>query len=371
MRAIIERDVIVVGAGPAGAICASYLSRAGLDVLLLDKDIFPRDKACGDMVREGFVKHMEALDAVEALDAMSSCVRRIELISSGGSVATIPFECYAAPRFELDKLLVDTAVSWGVEFRQGCRVTGYVKDSGKICGVKVMQKGAESVLRSRIVIRADGTSYEKDEAGWIGQRAYFKGVKIDKSLSKEQYDAGGIFAFDDKAGPVYFWILPVGKDGVKRGICNVGMIVKGRNHHKTSELKERMAAWLDGSEKIKSAFETAEQLSPWSFGRLVDVNEGKGLVEDGAVLVGDAAAQMVPLFNDGLSAASNTAGAAADAVIAAFDTGDFSEESLLAKYENGLYKHTEDEIKLDKLLMESMHDPKVMDMIVEQQARKR
>ena len=45
-----ERDVIVIGAGPAGSICASYLSKAGIDVLLADKDIFPRDKACGDIL---------------------------------------------------------------------------------------------------------------------------------------------------------------------------------------------------------------------------------------------------------------------------------------------------------------------------------
>ena len=44
-----ERDVIIVGAGPAGSICAAYLAKAGVDVLLLEKDIFPRDKACCDM----------------------------------------------------------------------------------------------------------------------------------------------------------------------------------------------------------------------------------------------------------------------------------------------------------------------------------
>ena len=53
------RDRIIAGAGPAGSICASYLARAGVDVLLLDKDIFPRDKACGDMQCEGLVYHID------------------------------------------------------------------------------------------------------------------------------------------------------------------------------------------------------------------------------------------------------------------------------------------------------------------------
>ena len=56
--AFAEREVIIAGAGPAGSICASYLARAGVDVLLLDKDILPRDKACGAMQCEGLAYHM-------------------------------------------------------------------------------------------------------------------------------------------------------------------------------------------------------------------------------------------------------------------------------------------------------------------------
>ena len=100
----IKRDVIVAGAGPAGAICAAYLARAGVDVLLIDKELFPRDKACGDMLREGIVRHIEKLEAVDVLDEKSTCIRKIKLVGSAGSEAAVPFECYALPRFELDKL---------------------------------------------------------------------------------------------------------------------------------------------------------------------------------------------------------------------------------------------------------------------------
>ena len=43
-----EADVIVVGAGPAGSATAYYLAQGGLDVLLLEKSRFPREKVCGD-----------------------------------------------------------------------------------------------------------------------------------------------------------------------------------------------------------------------------------------------------------------------------------------------------------------------------------
>ena len=91
--AVTERDVIIVGAGPAGSICASYLAKAGVDVLLLEKDILPRDKTCGDMQCEGVVSHLGRLGVIDALDAMSTCIRHIKLIS-GGNETLLPFECY-------------------------------------------------------------------------------------------------------------------------------------------------------------------------------------------------------------------------------------------------------------------------------------
>lgn len=56
-----DADVIVVGAGPAGATTAYYLAQAGLDVLLLEKSAFPRDKVCGDGLTPRAVKQLTAM----------------------------------------------------------------------------------------------------------------------------------------------------------------------------------------------------------------------------------------------------------------------------------------------------------------------
>ena len=59
--AIESADVIVVGAGPGGSTMAAYLAQAGLDVLLLEKTRFPREKVCGDGLTPRAVKEIDAL----------------------------------------------------------------------------------------------------------------------------------------------------------------------------------------------------------------------------------------------------------------------------------------------------------------------
>ena len=57
-------DVLIVGGGPAGTSCARALSRAGMDILLLDKAVFPRDKVCAGWVTPVVFAELE-IDPIE------------------------------------------------------------------------------------------------------------------------------------------------------------------------------------------------------------------------------------------------------------------------------------------------------------------
>lgn len=373
-----KRDVIIVGGGPAGAICAAYLAKAGADVLILEKDGFPRHKACGDMQREGIVAHMERLGVVRDIDRISTCIRRIQLISGEGSEAILPFECYCTPRYELDSLLAETAAGYGAELRENCTVTDVIINGGSAAGVKVRYRGEDAEIKGRIVIGADGACSsvagalgvrrETSESIWLGERAYFRGVKLDRELAADQYDAYGIFAFDESVVPGFFWMLPTGKNGVRDGICNVGVMLQGRDTYRGSDLQERFFKWVNSSEKVKEMFSSAEKISPWAGGRLNDISQGADKAGDGFMLIGDAASLVIPFSFDGLSRAADSAYAAAEAAAEALKTGDVSRENLTKMYERAFghenKKTTEDTIKEIRLFMESMHDPKVIDKVI-------
>lgn len=377
----IERDVIIIGAGPAGSICASYLAKAGVDVLLLDKEVFPRDKACGDMITESVANHVAALEAADKLDKMSVFVNQLLMVSSGGNEALVPFECYGTKRREFDQLMLETAISWGAEFRPGHRVVGLVRERGSICGVRVRSGGVESELRSKIVIGADGAfSLAAKEAGLmrenpaamgIGCSAYFEGVRLDRNIAIGQYSAYGAVFFDELVAPGYFWVLPSGDGGVLRGYCNVGMIVDYADGSRAGheDLEERFRKWLVSSTRASTMLSNAKQVTPWRKGKLTYLTQNMDRAADGLLLIGDAASVMQPLRGDGLAAAADSARAAADTAWEALKEKDFSAEFLRATYlKNPIHMpaaELRDRLKHRRLIRETLFDAASVDRAIE------
>lgn len=377
----IERDVIIIGAGPAGSICASYLAKAGVDVLLLDKENFPRDKVCGDMITERVASHVTKLEAADKLDKMSVFVNQLLMVSGSGNEALVPFECYGTKRRDFDQLMLETALSWGAEFRPGCRAIGLVRERGSICGVRVLSGGIESELRCKVVIGADGAfSMTAKEAGLmkeapasmgIGMSAYFEGARFDRNIAIGQYSAYGAVFFDPLVAPGYFWVLPSGDGGVLRGHCNVGMIVDYADGSRPGhdDLEQRFREWLERSTRAASLLGNAEQITPWHKGKLTYITQNMEQTADGLILIGDAASLMQPLRGDGLAAAADSARAAADTAWEALKVGDFSAEFLRRTYgANPIHMEPaalRDRLKHRRLIRETLFDPESVDRAIE------
>jgi menaquinone-9 beta-reductase len=160
-----DADVIVVGAGPAGATTATLLAARGLHVLLLDRHAFPRPKACGDCLSAGATALLERLGLMDDVLALPHArLRGWRLVSPAGSAFAADFPAsdratgstagaLAVERLHLDALLVRRARLAGAEMRERTRVLDVVRNGdGRIAGVAT----AAGVLRAPLVVGADG-----------------------------------------------------------------------------------------------------------------------------------------------------------------------------------------------------------------------
>src|SRR6201986_4076315 len=112
-----DADVIVVGAGPGGSSAAYWLANAGLDVLLLEKSTFPREKVCGDgLTPRGTRALIEmGIDVSEAAGWLHNKGLRViggglRLKLAGPNLASFPNYGHVRPRADLDALLATQAV---------------------------------------------------------------------------------------------------------------------------------------------------------------------------------------------------------------------------------------------------------------------
>lgn len=154
-------DVLVVGAGPAGAIAALVLARAGVRVMLLDRATFPRDKLCGDTVNPGALAVLRRLQ----LDAATAGGRPVDGMVVTGERGVRVTGSYgrgqqgiALPRRVLDQRLVSAAVTAGAQLHEGVLVNGpMLGDHGGVTGIEaVLSSGARQRYAAPVIIAADG-----------------------------------------------------------------------------------------------------------------------------------------------------------------------------------------------------------------------
>ena len=312
-------DVLVVGAGPAGALTAQRLARAGASVLVLERARFPRHKLCGDTINPGAVRELE-------LAGIAGCIRQHAIPISGMRVSgaggvTVDgaypngLEGLAIPRDTLDGLLADAARAAGARVEFGARVTGpIVDDRGRVAGVTVMCPSKREPVRvhARLTIAADGRrssigmrlglARHPQRRRWaVG--AYFEDVE-GLSAAGEMHVRGG----------AYLGIAPL-----PGGIANVCFVTSRRSGWRDPE--GQLLTAIESTPEIWERFASARRVSPVSvLGPLAVDAPVAG--SSGLLLAGDAAGFIDPMTGDGMRFAFAGARLAADTALAALESGD-------------------------------------------------
>lgn len=161
-------DVIVVGAGPAGAATAVFLAEHGLAVRLLDRARFPRPKICGEYLSPEAPRLLDRLGALKAVDAVASPLAGMRITAPDGRKlegryhAIGPWRPYrehamALSREVLDTILVDRVRALPVELSEAVRVTDVLVSGDRVQGVEAVDAdGRRLTLRAPLTVAADG-----------------------------------------------------------------------------------------------------------------------------------------------------------------------------------------------------------------------
>lgn len=215
------RDLLVVGAGPAGVAAGLEARRLGLDALVVDKATFPRDKTCGDGLTINALRLLDGIGIdVRTLPSWAPVTETV-LVSPTGREVEMPLphdgvHAGVVPRAELDAALVDLARSSAVDVREGVAVTA-LEGAGGTGNAVTATFDDDTSVRVRHVVAADGhysrvrtlvAGAEVARLGsWHAFRQYFTGVD-DRRLW---------VLFEEDLLPGYAWVFPVGG-----GRANVG-----------------------------------------------------------------------------------------------------------------------------------------------------
>lgn len=280
-------DVIIVGAGPAGASTAFYLAKAGLKVLLLEKNKLPRFKPCGGGISLNFLNSLP-------FDVSSSITGKVEKVryyyNFGNAVEVeLGVKMAMVNRSQFDCLIAQQAVKAGAKLVEQAKVNAI--DIQKTIVVYTERDKYET----RFLVGADGVHSQTGK--WSG---LIKKRKIRSSLEAEVIKAEinpitALIGFGQLTEG-YCWLFP------KSDFHSIG--IGGKESKNLVKEFKRWAEFL----RIKSDFKIYAYPLP-------EVEIGQKLEEGHVLLVGDAAGLVDPLTGEGIRSAIRSAQIAAETIL--------------------------------------------------------
>jgi geranylgeranyl reductase family protein len=325
-------DVLVVGAGPAGASAAYWLARRGHSVLAVERKTFPRDKTCGDGLTPRAVRQLAdmglagELSEFHRFDGLRSIAHGVTLELAWPDHPDLPSHGYVVRRRDLDRMVADRAVAAGARVWQGAEALEPLVERGIVTGAAVRRQdtGTVEAVRARFVVVADGANSRFGRAlGTARDRSYPMGMAIRGYFTSPYHDEPWIEShldLRDRDGnhmPGYGWIFPVGD-----GTVNVGAglldTFTGFKAVNTTKLMEAFVA----TAPARWGIGPATSCGPPTGGRLPTGGSVVPKVGPTWIVAGDAAGSINPFNGEGIAYAYETGRMVADAVAEALLAGD-------------------------------------------------
>jgi geranylgeranyl reductase family protein len=321
---LIKTDVLVVGAGPAGSAAATWAARQGLEVTIIDKEKFPRDKPCGDGLTPRAINELNKLGLS---DWLSGRPKNLGLRAAGfGQELLLPWNgnslpSYgsAAPRTELDQRVLQVATSAGAKLLEGYAATDVVLADQRIKTVKAeTENGIVEISANRVIIadgarsqlgRKLGRQWHRDTAYGVAARAYIDSERSDDPWISSHLELRGT---QNEVLSGYGWIFPLGNGQVNIGVGTLA------TQKRPADLNLRALLNQYTQEQRTSWKLSGELNSPWS--ALLPMGGAvSGVAGVNFMFIGDAAGCVNPLNGEGIDYGLETGRLAAEMLLTESD----------------------------------------------------
>jgi geranylgeranyl reductase family protein len=310
-------EVVVVGAGPGGSSVAHFLARRGVDVLLLDRAAFPRDKTCGDGLTPRALRVLDQMGILPEVRRHGCPIAGYEVLAPNGRATAAPisgdYGALVVPRRTLDEIILHRAIASGARFEPRTSVSHLepLPDRVRIH----TEHGAAVEARTAVVATGAATAVlrrsgilARQPRALLAARAYFEDIPTRPYFQ---------LRFDRVPLPGYGWIFPVGQQVANVGI---GFLPKGRRPPSVRAAFERFARPL---------LADARQVGPTkSYPLRVDFLQAP-TVGPRTLLVGEAAGLVNPLTGEGIDYALESGALAAEHIV---------RQAPLAEYDAALHR---------------------------------
>ena len=317
--------VAIVGGGPAGSATASFLARAGVDVVVLDRARFPRDKPCSEYLSPQASRILDSLDVLDRIEASGAAhlagmrVRAPNGVAFHGRFAEVAgYRGYrdrglALRRTVLDGLLLDRARELGATVREGVRVASLVRDAaGRVVGVETLdERGARQTLFTTLVVGADGLR------SIVARRLDLATTKLAPRRLAFVSHYADVDGMGDSGEMHVERDGYVGLADVGGGLTNVAVVVpRDRARAAAGDPAGFAESWIRRRAHLAPRFARARRMSPMlATGPFASA--ARRAWAPGAALVGDAADFFDPFTGEGIYAALRGAEMLAPHILAA------------------------------------------------------
>jgi geranylgeranyl reductase family protein len=318
-----EVDVLVVGAGPGGSSAAYHLARHGVDVLLVERAVFPREKVCGDGLTPRGVNAIQRMgidpgdQGFERVDGLRIHSRKVTLELPWPRLSDFPDYGLVRTRMDLDELLARRAQKAGATLIERTEAVAPSFDDGWVAGATIRSaddgRGETGEVRARFVVAADGASSRfAAQAGVRRDASRPLGIAARRYYRTEHHAGPWLdvwFDLWDGADlmPGYGWLFPVpeGRVNVGAGLLNTFKNFKNVSARRVFDAFAKM---------LPATWNVTEEASE---GRVLSGPLPMGVnrypqAAPGMLVVGDAAGIVNPFNGEGIAYAIESGEIAAE-----------------------------------------------------------